>query len=414
MAPQTFTPIALDHGFSEARFNALLLAMHHLDFSDITIVTGKPLWGKRYGRMTTVTDRVLQDSELRTLLTWMYGPNAMAEIAKCKPLDKRYEVKVLTEVCEDANGILKEAGFPADIADPRGHSKRLPFRMNAVGAFTPKGRGVSISLRTIPINVPVLEDMQLPPDLLPYANQDKGLTMVAGETGSGKSTLLAAIMRDKLVNREDRKIITIESPIEFDLQRVRSESCVVVQHEIGQDLPSFYQGIVNSLRQAPTDILVGEARDEESIDGMINAAETGHATYATVHASSVVGTLRRVANEYDPKIQDQIIFKVITQLRLIIVQRLLVSKSGGKRVPVREWLVFDDQFKAELLRLSTTDALNKIEDEVNGRGQSMRQQVLAAYREGLIDSKSLRSVIGDFTEEERKSLMEIPEVADAA
>lgn len=414
MTGVAFIPIQLDHGFPESRFNALLLAMHHLDFSDITIVTGKPLWGKRHGRMSPITDRALQDSELRTLLNWMYGANGMAEIAKGKPLDKRYEVKVLPDVCEDANKILVEAGFEANIQDPRGQSKRLPFRMNAVGAFTPKGRGVSISLRTIPINVPVLEDMDLPPSLLPHANQDKGLTMVAGETGSGKSTLLASIMRDKLVNRENRKIITIESPIEFDLQRVRSESCVVVQHEIGQDLPSFYQGIVNSLRQAPTDILVGEARDEESIDGMINAAETGHATYATVHASSVVGTLRRVANEYDPKTQDQIIFKVITQLRLIIVQRLLVSKVGGKRVPVREWLVFDDQFKAELLRLSTSEALNRIEDAVVGSGQSMRQQVLAAYHAGLIDSKSLRSVIGDFTEDERKNLMEIPEIADAA
>lgn len=392
----------LQPGFSPDSFSALMLALHKLDFSDISIVTGKPIWGKRHGSLVGTTARVMTDSELRTIIAWLYGPNAVTEISKGKPIDKRYEVQMLHHVIDEANQIIDMFGFPNVLIEkPKNQTKKIPFRMNAVGAYTPKGRGISISLRTIPLEVPKLEDMQLPAGLFENVNQAKGLTMIVGETGSGKSTLLAAIMRDKLINSKNRKIITIESPIEFDLQHVRSDSCFVVQHEVTADLPSFYDGIVNALRQAPTDILVGEARDEESISGMIAAAETGHATYATVHASSVSGTLMRIANEFSTDSRDQVVFKVISQVRLIVVQRLMMSRAGGKRVPVREWLLFEDDFKKSLMKLTANEALVKIDEKVMQSGQSMRQQVLNAYQAGHVELAEVRSIVGNFTKEER-------------
>lgn len=406
LASTKLIPARLEPGFSSEKFSGFMLALHALDISDITLVSGKPVWAKRHGLMLPVTDRVLQDSELRTLLSWMYGANAVAEISKGKPIDVRYEVHLSPEAIAQANQILQDMGSDHQIEVPRGQHRRIPFRMNAVGAHTPKGKGFSISLRTIPVSVPVLSDMGLPDSLYKVMNQSKGLTILAGETGSGKSTTLAAVMRDKLINSANRKIITIEAPIEFDLQGIRSESCLVVQHEIGQDLNSFYEGIVNALRQAPTDILVGEARDAESISGMIAAAETGHATYATVHASSVSGTLRRIANEFEPSAQSQVVFKVISQLRLVVIQRLMLAKSNGRRVPVREWLLFTDEFKGRILKMPMEEALTAIDDEVKSLGQTMRQQAFEAYRANLVEFRELKAVIGEVLPEEEVLLFE--------
>jgi defect-in-organelle-trafficking protein DotB len=207
-------------------------------------------------------------------------------------------------------------------------------------------------------------------------------------------------MRDKMLNHKNRKILTIEAPIEFDLQPLQSDSNLVVQHEVGADLENFYRGIVNAMRQAPTDILVGEARDHESINAVIEAVETGHATYATVHAASVVGTFRRMANEFDVSAQSQIIFKILSLSKLIVVQRLVISKCGSKRVPIREWFVFDDPVKEFLMRLTASDALNFIEDAIKSLGQSMRQQAIKSYMNYEMGYEALKAVIGNHTHQE--------------
>ena len=401
---------ALESGFSEETFSAFMAALHASGISDIWLVTGKPIWGKLHGNLVHLTNRVIQDSEIRIIVTWIYGANAVTVMGSAKPIDERYTIQLLHSTVDRANEISNVMGLPGKLERSASQNKRLAFRFNGVSGHTPKGRGFSLSLRSIPLDLPLLDDMGLPPALRSSFSETKGVTLVVGETGSGKSTLLAALMHDKLLNSRNRHIITIENPIEFDLQGVRSNHNFVVQHEIGPDLPSFYCGIVNSLRQAPTDILVGEARDKESIDGLIAASETGHDTYATVHASSVVGAFRRIANEYETAAQPQIIFKLLSQIRLVVVQVLLIAKAGGRRVPIREWFYFDDSYRDELMRMDSESALNDLGDRIRAQGQTMRQQVLRAYLDDKVSLTEVRKIAGNFSEEELQGLKQTEEI----
>lgn len=382
-------------------------ALHSSGISDIWLVTGKPIWGKLHGNLVHLTNRVMQDSEIRIIVTWIYGANAVTVMGNARPIDERYTIQLLNSTVDKANEIATVMGLPGRLERSAGQNKRIAFRFNGVSGHTPKGRGFSLSLRTIPLVLPTLDDMNLPTDLRNSIGETKGLTLVVGETGSGKSTLLAAVMHDKLLNSRNRHIITIESPIEFDLQGVRSDHNFVVQHEIGPDLQSFYDGIVNSLRQAPTDILVGEARDKESIGGMISASETGHDTYATVHASSVVGAFRRIANEYESIVQPQIIFKLLSQIRLVVVQVLLIAKAGGRRVPIREWFYFEDSYRDELMKMDSEAALNHLGNTIKMRGQTMRQQALAAYLADKISVTEVKKIAGNFNEEDLQEIKQL-------
>lgn len=361
----------LPPSFSIDGLNEVLYKLAEAGCSDITLETKKPVWASLHGNKFRVTERELQDYELQSVANWMYGNNATAQIGSGKPVDTRYTVK-------------------------RDRHSRFYFRMNGVGCSTSGGDGISISLRSIPARIPDLEEMEFPKELAANLFHQKGLVLVVGETGSGKSTALAASLGHLARNYPNRKIVTYEDPIEFNLQDVNGPSSFISQRQVGTHVDSFYQGIVNALRQAPTDILIGEARDKETIGAMINAAETGHVTYATVHAESVATALLRVANEFPPDQLAQTVFKLVAQLRLVMVQRLAMpAEAGAKRVPIREWLVFTDEIRRDLMRMDAIKAVNMVGDLVREAGQSMAQQARNAFKAGQISLETLKTFVGD-------------------
>lgn len=370
-----FEPVSLLHGFPQSEFDALLVKLSEMGCADIAVETGKPVWAKLHGRQFKASLRAVQDFEVRAILTWMYGANAVAEISKGKAIDKRYEI----------------------VADD-GSCRRTIFRMNAVGCYTGRGGGgISISLRTIPSVVPTLDEMALPDELRAALHPGLGLVLVVGETGSGKSTLLAATHRHTLENIPDKKLVTYEAPIEFDLQGIVSPvNSFASQREVGDHVPSFSAGMVNALRQNPDIIMIGEARDRETIAGMFAAAESGHVTYATVHAESVSTTFLRVANEFPPEQMSQIIFKLVSYIRLVVVQRLAQpAVEGQRRVALREWLVFDTEFRRRLMKMTALEAVAAIDDAVKGRKQTLADQARAAFNEGRISEGTMKMFAGD-------------------
>src|SRR3990167_3604701 len=137
--------------------------------------------------------------------------------------------------------------------------------------------GLQITARTIPSDPPTLAEMELPKPILEAIAPEQGVVYITGATGSGKSTLLAAIIRDIAESIEShRKILTYEAPIEFVYDSVEKISSIVSQSEIPRHLPSFAAGVRNALRRKPRLILVGEARDPETISAVMEAAMTGH------------------------------------------------------------------------------------------------------------------------------------------
>lgn len=372
----------LPFDFPRSDFEALMVRLSDAQSSDITIVTGRPIMIKLHGRQIPATKRSMQDADVRRVLEWMYGANAVSEISRRRALNMRYEIQL-------------------------GNNQRIAFRMNAVGILSSRGNGQHITLRAMPREIPRIEDMSLPQEIIESINIGKGCFAVVGETGSGKSTLVAAMMNYINTQCTDRKVVTFEAPIEFDLTSLKSDSNMIIQCEIGEHLPSFYDGVKEALRQGPTDILIGEARDKETILAMLQAAESGHAAYVTVHAESVRTTFTRIAQEFDTSVFEQTIFKLITQLRVVVCQRLALPIRPGRRVPIREWLVIDSALRHRLLRMPALEALNEMEAEIERRGQAYPQQAMLAYKSQLISATELTKYIGD-------AAVSLPEVWELA
>jgi twitching motility protein PilT len=205
------------------------------------------------------------------------------------------------------------------------------FRVNAY--FQRASLGAAF--RLIPNEMPMLDDLGLPPVLREFTNKPRGFVLVTGPTGSGKSTTLAAML--DVINKERHEhIMTIEDPIEF---LHRHQSCIVNQRELGSDAQSFALGLKAALRQDPDVVLVGEMRDLETIATALTAAETGHLVFATLHTQDTAQTVDRIVDVFPPAQQHQVRVQLSVSLQGSVTQQLLPTADGQGRVCATEMLV---------------------------------------------------------------------------
>src|SRR5438067_4611931 len=208
---------------------------------------------------------------------------------------------------------------------------RARFRVNA---FFQRA-SIGAVMRTIPSEIPQLEDLGLPSVLGDFTRKPRGFVLVTGPTGSGKSTSLAAML--DLINQERHEhIMTIEDPIEF---LHRHKGCIVNQRELGADAKSFALALKAALRQDPDVILVGEMRDLETISTALTAAETGHLVFATLHTQDTAQTVDRIIDVFPPEQQGQVRVQLSVALQGIVTQQLLPTADGMARVVATEVLV---------------------------------------------------------------------------
>jgi defect-in-organelle-trafficking protein DotB len=163
---------------------------------------------------------------------------------------------------------------------------------------------------------------------------------------------------------------------------------------IPQDLDSFKKAPANAGRRAADVILLGEARDPETLDGMIQLAEIGVAAYSTVHTRSVADTPQRIINEFPADKQNQISTMLISSLRLVIQQRLVPRKGGG-RVALREFLDFPQERRRELAGVKPQELNNHIQPMVEDDGQSIREAARMKYQQGLITEETYENVMSN-------------------
>jgi twitching motility protein PilT len=193
---------------------------------------------------------------------------------------------------------------------------------------------LALALRSIPLNIPSFDQLHLPQAVRSFAELDRGLVLVVGATGSGKSSTLAAVIGE--MNQTRRlHIVTIEDPVEFIHQDALSS---VSQREVGIDTVSFAAALRAALRQDPDIILVGEIRDEETMDIALRASETGHLVLSTLHTQDVARTVARVLSlcgNLDPQETRE---RFADALKGICAQRL-VSRADGGMIAVCEVLV---------------------------------------------------------------------------
>lgn len=359
--------------FEPKHIDDLLIYCHHLNASDITIQTGEAVIAEIYGRLYKITRRYLSNAEVGDLLNAIYGSNGTTQIMRGNDLDTHYEVRP-------------------------NRNERFRHRVNGVGCYVDGHEGIQITIRTIPTAPPSLASLQLPQQIVDAIAPREGVVYVTGATGSGKSTLLAAIIKELAENPEsNRKILTYESPIEFVYDSVEMPSAIVSQSEIPRHLPSFAAGVRNALRRKPHLILVGEARDTETINAVLEAALTGHPVYTTLHTNGVAETIRRLVGSFPREERIGRTIDIIETMRLIIWQRLVPSVDG-RRVALREYLAFSEALRDRLLDSDPEYITATTRKLVQEFGQPMRIEVEQKYKEGLISDriyKVLTSRVGN-------------------
>jgi len=203
-------------------------------------------------------------------------------------------------------------------------------------------RGVGLAIRLLLPVEPTLKQLNLNPDLLKVLERPNGLVLFSGPTGCGKSSTMAALIQE-LNLRRALHIITIESPIEYHLTPRFS---FIRQREVGRDTPSFYQGLLDTLREDPDLVMIGEMRDTDTMQATIRAAETGHLVFATVHAGSVLEAVQRVVSSFPPQGQDGIRAVLADCLAAVVCQRMLYRPERKLRVPECEILLASDAARA--------------------------------------------------------------------
>jgi len=196
-------------------------------------------------------------------------------------------------------------------------------------------RGVGFAIRLLATAQPTLEALNLHPDFNKFIHHPHGLVLISGPTGCGKSTTLAALIQTINLT-EARHIVTIENPIEFTFRPRRS---FIRQREVGRDTPSFEQALLDSLREDPDVLMVGEMREPETMRLTLSAAETGHLVLGTVHSSNCAEALQRVVGAFPAEIQNNVAAQLADCLIGVISQRLVYRPGLNICVPECEVLM---------------------------------------------------------------------------
>ena len=253
------------------------------------------------------------------------------------------------------------------------------FRVNA---FIQRG-SCAVVMRVIPTEIPEFSSLHLPSHLGDVANLRNGIVLVTGPTSSGKSSTVAALL-DRINRERDFHIITIEDPIEFLHNHKRS---TIHQRELHSDTPNFALALRASLRQAPKVIFVGEMRDRETIEMVLEAADMGLIVFSTLNTVDPSKTVERIVGAYAPEEQKTVRERLAKTFRFIVSQRLIPRADGSGRVPVFEIVKSNGRTrecieKGEHEGKTLLDAIKA--GEADGM-QSFDSEIAKLVRNGLVD-----------------------------
>jgi len=324
----------------------LLSFMQQNDASDLYLTVDRPPSFKVHGTVKPAGKQALTTDDLTNLT------KSVLDEAQFQELTQRKE--------------LNTAWFDPEIGR---------FRFN----FYRQKSSLAMVIRKIETIIKTLDQLKLPQTLSDISMAKRGLVLVVGATGSGKSTTLAAMINHRNEN-EAGHIITIEDPIEFMHEH---KKCVVSQREVGVDTESFKAALKNTLRQAPTVILIGEIRDEETMEHAINFAETGHLCLATLHSNNANQAMERVINFFPSERHRQIYLQLSLNLKAIVSQRLVKAKDGTRAATIE--VLLSSARVRELIKNAEVDAIKEAMNQGTNEGmQTFDQALFELYKANRI------------------------------
>jgi twitching motility protein PilT len=285
----------------DTKLNYFLQELLRRGGSDLLLVHGVAASIRINGEVEKIGDTLLDGPEIESLVRPILTPVGAAQYHAIQIADCSYRVPDLGR-------------FRINLHRERGHA--------------------AATIRALPMKVPVLAELGLPREIGNLAGIRRGLILIGGAAGAGKSTTLAALVNE-INQRDARHIVTIEDPVEYEHQHVRS---VIEQVEVGTDAADFPTALRAALRQAPDVLVVGEMRDPESMAIAVSAAETGHLVLSTLHTTDVASAVSRICDSFPVERQATIRQELAMAVSAVLTQSLLLSRKGG-RIPAVEMLM---------------------------------------------------------------------------
>jgi len=238
----------------------------------------------------------------------------------------------------------------------------------------------AIVMRRIITKIPNFDELNLPPQVETLADHHRGLVVVSGTTGSGKTTTLAAVI-GKINRTRAEAIITIEDPIEYQHENIKS---LVSQIEVGTDTESYEYGLREMMRQDPDSILIGEIRDTFSLSTALRAADTGHLVFTTVHATNAPMTVERMVSLFDPAQKDLQQAQLGMNLIAVCCMRLAKKREGKGRVPVVEVMMSTPLVRKYIMEGEFEKLKGTVGNKEAG-SQSFDQHLTELFQKQIID-----------------------------
>ena len=328
----------------EIEINKLFRALVKLEGSDLHLKVGLPPYVRVAGTLRPLNRGPIDDDEMVRLIFPMFN--------------------------ERTRRIFDEDGGTDFAHSLQVDDKTWRFRVNVLTQMDHPG----LVARRVNNWIPDFESLYLPPGLDTLCKFYQGMVLLAGVTGSGKSTTIASML-DWINHRYHKHILTLEDPIEFTFTE---DKCLINQREIGMDVKDFGTGMKHAVREDPDVMLVGEMRDRETFETAIQAAETGHLVFGTIHASTSPSTIGRILDLFPQEMHSAIRSALVFNMKAIIAQKLLPSiKKGVPRVPTVEIMTFNPTVRK--LILEGTD--EKLPDAIRLGAEEGMQDFTMSLRE---------------------------------
>ena len=354
-----------EHSFDPGEVDRFLLWAVEQGASDVSFQSRCPAFVEVDGVLRRATGMLFDTPAMDLLCKHFFGDTAEPLLRSGDALDTAHMVKVSRQTTQR-------------------------FRVNLSGVHVESAWGVNITLRVLPGAPPALEELGIEDEVAEPWRTCRGLTLVTGVPGSGKSTLMAAGTRNLLETGVGR-VQSLESPIEFVFDGVGGDGALMSQSDVPEHFPNFKTGLRACLRRRPAAVIVGEARDLETVEAVIRAADFGIAVFTTTHTIGVAATIRRLLAEFPVAERAERGAAFVDVLNTVVSQMLLPCPSGGRHA-LREWLTFDSGLRAALLDAPQERWTAMIAGALAETGNHFYAAAGRAFGEGRIGEADFRRI----------------------
>lgn len=347
--------------FNRTNLNATIIEAHSQRVSDVIIRSGRPILFKKFNQLVRINELQVSHNELLTTLQEIYQNSITSNLGRGRDAPFRYPIMLKDDSMIYCRCHITALG-----------SNDLDY-------------GAELTVRILNEYIPNVSEIGLPMELVDSLQREVGVMLVSGPTGSGKSTSIASALQHHVQHHHDN-IITVEDPIEFNLEGIKNKVGDIAQSEVPKNIDSFSRAFKGSLRRAPDIIFWSEVRDSEAISNLITSALTGHYVLSTVHTNSTEQTLPRLIDAYPTEEQRSAAVRIYQAIDTIMHQRLILNLNGNGRTAVRSWCFFDAVAQEKLLNdINKPEKIGAIvREQMKNNGRLLADDLIEKFSGGLI------------------------------